>query len=307
LRLGPECGLCIFKWVYERIAPHVQKEERLELIEEVTNAVSRVVNPEANTGALCNRALEAVAAGMEMARPFYENFKEQSNERARGLLDAAKRFIDAGGTLREKLERACVLAAASNVAPLSAPSGVFTFPEAQEIMEGTRQGRVFGDVLATLEEARHVLYVADNAGEIGFDSFVIAMVKAMGCRVTLVVKQDPFFEDARMSDVAFFGLDKVVDEVVTMRGFLVPAEATPAVAAAYADCDVIIGKGTGAYEALRGETGGKTAIFLLKVKCAPIARETGTDMGTVVVRVEEGAGPDTKAVRRDNHTPITRG
>jgi uncharacterized protein with ATP-grasp and redox domains len=125
--------------------------------------------------------------------------------------------------------------------------------------------------------------------------------------VTLVVKQDPFFEDARMSDVAFFGLDKVVDEVVTMRGFLVPAEATPAVAAAYADCDVIIGKGTGAYEALWGETGGKTAIFLLKVKCAPIARETGTDMGTVVVRVEEGAGPDTKAVRRDNHTPITRG
>jgi hypothetical protein len=279
--------------VYERTASHVPKEERLELIEEVTDAVSRVVNPEANAGALCNRALEAVATGMEMARPFYENFKDQSNERARGLLDAAKGFIHAGGAPREQLERACVLAAASNVAPLSAPSGVFTFPEAQEIMEGTRQGFVFGDVLATLEGARHVLYVADNAGEIGFDSLVIAMIKAMGCKVTLVVKQDPFFEDARMSDVTFFGLDEVVDEVVTMRGFLAPAEATPATAAAYADCDVIVGKGTGAYEALRGETKGKTAIFMLKVKCAPIARETGTGMGTVVVRVEEGAGPDT--------------
>jgi hypothetical protein len=304
---GPECGICLVKWVFERIAPHIQEEGRLELIEEVTNVVSRVVNPEANTGALCNRALEAVAAGMETARPFYENFKDQSNKRAKGLLDAAKGFIDAGGTPRERLERACVLAAASNVAPLSAPSGVFTFPEAQEIMEGTRQGRVFGDVPATLEGARHVLYVADNAGEIGFDSLLIAMVKAMGCKVTLVVKQDPFFEDARISDVAFFGLDKLVDEVVTMRGFLVPDEATPAAAAAYADCDVIIGKGTGAYEALRGETNGKTAIFLLKVKCAPIARETGTDMGTVVVRVEEVAGPGTKAVRRDNHTPKTRG
>jgi uncharacterized protein with ATP-grasp and redox domains len=40
--------------------------------------------------------------------------------------------------------------------------------------------------------------MADNAGEIGFDSLLIAKLKEMGPKVTLIVKEDPFFEDATM-------------------------------------------------------------------------------------------------------------
>ena len=46
----------------------------------------------------------------------------------------------------------------------------------------------------------------------------------MGKRITLVVKEGPFFEDATREDVSFFGLDGVVDEVGTIPGFFVAEE-----------------------------------------------------------------------------------
>ncbi len=86
------------------------------------------------------------------------------------------------------------------------------------------------DLFGVLKESRHVLYVTDNAGEIGFDSLVIRQIKEMGLKVTLVVKKQTFFEDATLEDVHAFGLSELVDEVVTVPGFMAPQELEPSVA-----------------------------------------------------------------------------
>ena len=39
---------------------------------------------------------------------------------------------------------------------------------------------------------------------------------------------------------------------------------------------------------MSGETGGKPSVFMLKVKCGPIARETGISEGKVVVKLDRG-------------------
>ena len=51
--------------------------------------------------------------------------------------------------------------------------------------------------------------------------------------------------------------------------------------------DLIISKGTGNYEALKGEGEGKTVIYMLKVKCRPIAAEIRMDIGTFVAKLEK--------------------
>ena len=56
------------------------------------------------------------------------------------------------------------------------------------------------DVYGAVKAAKHILYMTDNAGEIGFDSLVLSQLKAMGKHVTLLVKTNAFFEDATMSD-----------------------------------------------------------------------------------------------------------
>ena len=106
-----------------------------------------------------------------------------------------------------------LLAAASNVAPLNSPSGAYTFDEIAQIIDRDDFAPVVtGDVYHAVKDSRRVLYITDNAGEIGFDSLVVELIKRMGPRVTLAVKERTFFEDATAVDARFFGLDKVWTE-----------------------------------------------------------------------------------------------
>jgi uncharacterized protein with ATP-grasp and redox domains len=155
-----------------------------------------------------------------------------------------------------------------------------------EILKGDGSPVLLGDLRAAVVDARRVLYITDNAGEVGFDSLVVKLVKNQGAHVTLVVKEDGFFEDAGVSDALCFALDKMADEIVVTKGFSVISEADPLLTRAYHESDLVIAKGTGSYEALHGERSEKRAIFMLKVKCGPISRDIGVDEGTVLVKVE---------------------
>jgi hypothetical protein len=158
------------------------------------------------------------------------------------------------------------------------------------MVEQASRPAIVGDLHEAVKASRTILYVPDNAGEIGFDALVMAQLKAMGKHVALVVKEGSFFEDATMEDARFFGLEGLVDEIVTTRGFLAPADLEPDAARALGEADLIMAKGTGTYEALHGEPLGKPVVFMLKVKCPALARETGMGMGTVVVKVEQPKG-----------------
>ena len=146
---------------------------------------------------------------------------------------------------------------------------------------------MMGPLFQEARKASHILYIADNAGEIGFDSLLMAYLKEMGSKISLIVKKGPFFEDATMEDALFFHVDQLVDHIFTLNGFFVPKEIPPALMDLYQESDLIISKGTGNYEALKGELKGKTAIYMLKIKCRPISKEIGADMGSFVVKLEK--------------------
>jgi len=146
-----------------------------------------------------------------------------------------------------------------------------------------------GDIHDAALKAHSVFYVADNAGEIGFDSLVIALLKEMGATVTLVVKEGPFFDDATLEDVHYFGLEKRVDALRCVKGgIFVPHEADAELALLYEKSDLVISKGTGNFEVLKGYGKKKRTLFLLKAKCGPVSKETNTRQGEFVVRLENG-------------------
>jgi hypothetical protein len=253
------------------------------------DALLHGVVPEVNLGSLCNTAVWSVFEPSSPAAIHYEELKRDSNRNARTLLSLAKTYVESAKTDREKLERACGLAAASNVAPLNSPTGAYTFQEIRQIIEGGEdQPVVMGDIHSAVKDAQKILYVADNAGEIGFDSLVIDILKRMGPSVTLVVKGRTYFEDATCEDAQFFNLETIVDRLVTTEGFFAPQEVSEELRRVFTESDLLLVKGTGSYEAFAGDTEGKPAIFMLKVKCDPIARETGIPKGRVVVRLDPG-------------------
>jgi damage-control phosphatase, subfamily I len=292
-----ECGTCLVHWVYERAEPHTADKDMARLTRSIVDILLRDVSPSANLGSLCNSTVYAASELTPAMARHYEELKATTNEHAKHFLPEAATHILDRETARKGFERACLIAAAANVSSLGAPSGAYTFSELRAVMgEGTPSTLVIGDVLNAVRTARSILYVTDNAGEIGFDALVMAHLKAMGKRVTLLVKTNTFFEDATPGDAYFFGLDRLVDEIVTTRGFAAPAELEPPAAEALANADLVMAKGTGSYEALHGEVGEKPAVFMLKIKCPVLAREVGVNTGTTVVKVERG-GQDEKAGR----------
>jgi hypothetical protein len=274
-------------WAYDRVAPHTALEALPDLTKRLLNALLRDISPDVNLGSLNNTAVWSVFDVPSKAASYYEELKRESNKNAAALLPLARAYIQAAKSDREKFERACSLAAAGNVAPINSPSGAYTFQEIKAIIEGVEETPVIvGDVYDAVQNANKILYVTDNAGEIGFDSLVIELITRMGPDVTLVVKEDTFFEDATPTDALFFGLDKVVHNMVTPRGFFVPREVPEDLYAVFTESDLIMVKGMGSYETLSGETQGKPAVFMLKVKCDVIARETGVTKGKVVVKLD---------------------
>lgn len=281
-----DCAPCILKWIYERLANPLGEAERFTVLRKVMSVLSGDLSSSVNLGALCNRSLEAVEEFFPASAAGYREFRAKCNQAASRLLDDAKDFIEKGVTDRDRFTRACSIASLGNVAPIGAPSAPFEFSHVEDIIKGKAPlPLLVGDPSEAFSKAHRVLYVADNAGEIGFDSLLISLLKQSGSKVTLVVKEEPFFDDATIKDASYFGLDGIVDDILSVNKIFVPDDAPPLLAKAFAKSDLVISKGTGNCEALFAEAGGKTTIFLLKAKCRPISELMGVEMGKFIVRI----------------------
>lgn len=264
----------------------MNEAERFEVLKEVMSVLSRDLGPSINLGALCNRSLEAVEEFFPASAAGYQEFKLKCNEAASRLLDDARDFIEKAKTRRDRIAKACGLASLGNVAPIGAPSAPFEFSHVEDVIRGESPlPLISGNPSEAVSRAHHVLYVADNAGEIGFDSLLISLLKEWGLTVTLIVKEDPFFDDATMKDALYFHLDRIADAILSVNKIFVPGDAAPDLAKAFSKSDLVISKGTGNCEALFAEGGGKTTVFLLKAKCRPISEQLAVDEGKFIVKV----------------------
>jgi len=288
MRPHPECGLCMMKWVYERVGNSLSEDQRFSILKKLTAVFAVEADPSMNMGILCNRSVEAVHDFLLASSGPYEPLKSKSNEAAGRLLKEAKKFIENSATPRERFVKACGLAAVSNVAPIGVPSAPFEFSMVEDIIKGRAPLPVpAGDIYEAASEAQNVFYVADNAGEIGFDSLVISLLKKMGAKVTLAVKEGPFFDDATLEDARYFGFEQMADAVRCVRGgIFVPDETDDELSLAFKNSDFVISKGTGNFEVLKGYGEGKRILFLLKAKCGPVSKEAETPEGEFVVRLE---------------------
>lgn len=131
-------------------------------------------------------------------------------------------------------------------------------------------------------DAKKILYLADNAGEIVLDRLLIEQLPLE--KITVVVKGEPVINDATMEDAKAAGLTNIVD--VIDNGSDAPGTILETCSQAFRDrfedADLVIAKGQGNYETLSDVH--KNIFFILKAKCPVIARDLGCEIGEMILR-----------------------
>ncbi|MCB2178362.1 DUF89 family protein [bacterium] len=132
-----------------------------------------------------------------------------------------------------------------------------------------------------LQEARSILYLADNAGETVLDRILI---EALALPVVYVVKSHPAINDALYEDAIAAGIDQVAE--IIESGTFCPGTVLHTCdedfQTRFREADLIISKGQGNYEALCCEDA--PIFFLLKVKCDLISRHIQAPKGSLVFK-----------------------
>ena len=209
----------------------------------------------------------------------YRALKRHLNDKAEELVPVIRE------TLGRRSDREAALlrvAAAGNLLDAGAKSGI-----APQDLHGVLQ-RLWRlpfrgdarDFFRRTAQARSILYLADNAGEIFFDRLLVEELPRD--RVTVAVRGAPTLNDATLEDARRAGLTGLVRVI---------ANGSDAPGTVLADCsaefreeferaELIISKGQGNFETLSEEDG--RIYFLFTVKCEVVGRKVGAAVGTLL-------------------------
>lgn len=206
----------------------------------------------------------------------YARLKEQYNEIAKGIYEKIidEKWLD---NAEDRFDMSCRLAIAGNIIDFSVGLKL-EHSDVVRSVEDSIKHDIFGTGTAALREAveksNNIMYIADNAGEIIFDKFLLENLPLN--KVTYVVKGGPIVNDATMQDAVSTGivnLVKVIDNGHAAQGTILK-DCSNAFKSEFSKADLIISKGQANFETL-SDIKDKTIFYLLRAKCSSVASAIG--------------------------------
>ena len=207
----------------------------------------------------------------------YKYNKKLANEKALKMLPHLKKMVESGYNQQERFKKACLCAVVGNIMEFDIPGHKFTLKNLAVCMRQAAKDLVIDDIDKAYELAKKadaVLFLADNAGEIVFDTLLVEQLKNMGLKVTYVVKGGPVINDATMEDVEISGMDKLADEVITTGTDavgLLKKEVSAEFLKVYDAAELVFAKGMGYAETLTEYKLTKPHLLMFRTKCVPVA------------------------------------
>jgi len=223
----------------------------------------------------------------------YKQVKEQSNQTALAVYPELREIA---AQAEDPLLAAVELACAGNVIDYGVYNkGLDVSGEIRSILEQEQEtvSRESEELFSfktfrkKLNEAKRLIYVGDNAGEIVFDRILIEVIAEQypDLEIYFAVRGTPVLNDCLAEDAYACGIDAsahIVSSGVTSPG-LILNDADPEFRKLFESADIIISKGQGNYEALSGTTDAPI-FFLLIIKCDVIAEDIGGEVRSLVLK-----------------------
>ena len=194
--------------------------------------------------------------------------KLESNRFVLARMDAIREKIQAAG---DPVYAGAQMAVLGNYIDFSALRGEVSFETLDEMLARSADidldREVYKTFCSDLEKGKKLLYLTDNAGEIGFDRLFAEEIqrKYPHLEITFCVRGGPVSNDATRADALAVGVPfPVIDNGAAIAGTLIPLLGEEA-KAAFTGADVILSKGMANVESLYGC--GYPVYYLFLVKC----------------------------------------
>lgn len=132
-------------------------------------------------------------------------------------------------------------------------------------------------LIKEIKQAKSILYLGDNCGEICLDKILIKKIKVLNpsCHIFFGTRGEAVINDSIEEDAYFVGIDSyatIISNGDDSQGTVLK-RTSKEFREIYDNADIIIAKGQGNYESLSMEKG--NVYFLLMTKCAVIAQDIG--------------------------------
>ena len=202
--------------------------------------------------------------------------KEISNRFVLERVDAIRERVNAS---EDPLLAGLQFAILGNYIDFSALQGQVSFEELDSLLDRAEEMTPVGDGLkelrADLEKGKKLLYLTDNAGEIGFDRIFAEVIRKLypQLQITFCVRGGPAMNDALRADAELVGIPfPVIDNGNRVAGTQIDQLSEEA-KQALDEADVIIAKGQGNIETMYGC--GYNAYYAFLVKCSRFVKVFG--------------------------------
>lgn len=262
-----ECIYCTIKKADSLFSQYeIDEYEKLKFMKEVFKIVS--MSNQTDTSPYINAQIMRLLTNKFFIEDIYLNVKKEYNEL---LLSKSEEIFKEVERSSEQLNLALKYAMVGNFIDFGAMDKVDKNKLENIILKVREQDidiEEYDNFLKDLNDAKEIVYLADNAGEIVFDKIFIMILQKLykNLKITVIVRGKPIYNDATIRDAKEIGLCEIVE--VIDNGTDIPGtqldKITTKTKEIIDSADLIISKGQGNFETLFGCKKNIYYIFLCK-------------------------------------------
>lgn len=262
-----ECIYCTIKKADSLFSQYeIDEYEKLKFMKEVFKIVS--MSNQTDTSPYINAQIMRLLTNKFFIEDIYLNVKKEYNEL---LLSKSEEIFKEIERSSEQLNLALKYAMVGNFIDFGAMDKVDKNKLENIILKVREQDidiEEYDNFVKDLNNAKEIVYLADNAGEIVFDKIFIMILQKLykNLKITVIVRGKPIYNDATIRDAKEIGLCEIVE--VIDNGTDIPGtqldKITTKTKEIIDSADLIISKGQGNFETLFGCKKNIYYIFLCK-------------------------------------------
>ena len=267
MRMNPFCLTCLIQSQELQIRKFQDEEKKLRYMKEILGYLSSS-DPEASAPALV-KSISRIYEQYWGEKDGMEDVKKEFND---FLLSMEKDLEAQIRTHHDPVEAALCFARTGNYIDYSAVKDVsreklLELFEDQE-KEGLEQTE-YTCLMQDLSHASTLIYLVDNCGEVVLDKIAIRILREQfpDLHITVIVRGAPVVNDVDLDAAYYVGLEKiaaVMDNGSEIAGTVL-SDISPAAREELENTDLILAKGQGNFETLRGC--GLNIYYLFLCKC----------------------------------------